>query len=101
MTDDDLTALLKAMEDRLVGWIIDGNEPILNRLSTLEGRLITLEGEMKNLGSKTDVAREVSFRVPRLVIEALEAGLLPRLGSIEDTLSAIATRLTAIEGRLS
>jgi hypothetical protein len=93
MTDDELTALLKAMEDRLVGRINDGNEPVLNRLTTIET-------EMKNLGSKTDVAREVSFRVPRLVVEALEAGLLPRLSGIEHVLGTIDARLTAIEARL-
>jgi hypothetical protein len=49
---------------------------------------------------KTDVAREFSFRVPKLVVEALEAGLLPRLRGIEDTLAAIVARLTAIEGKL-
>jgi hypothetical protein len=49
---------------------------------------------------KTDVAREFSFRVPKLVVDALEAGLLPRLRGIEEMLSAVAARLTTIEGKL-
>jgi hypothetical protein len=73
--------------------INDKMERILNRMTVTEG-------EVKNLGMKTDVAREFSFRVPKLVVEALEAGLLPRLGGIEDTLAAIVARLTAIEGKL-
>jgi hypothetical protein len=81
------------MERRLLAKINDGNEPILNRLTTLEG-------EVKNLGMKTDVAREFSFRVPKLVVDALEAGLLPRLRGIEEMLSAVAARLTTIEGKL-
>jgi hypothetical protein len=84
--DEELKAYLAAMEERLVGRINDGNEPILNRLAGLEG-------EVRALGLKTDVAREISFRVPKLVVEALEAGLLPRLIGIEEALAAIRREL--------
>jgi hypothetical protein len=92
--DEELKQYLDAMEGRLMARINGGNEPILNRLTTLEG-------EVRNLGTKTDVAREFSFRVPQLVVDALQAGLFPRLGSIEDVLSAISRRLAAIEGKLA
>jgi hypothetical protein len=88
MTEDET----KYWDSRMAE-INDKMERILNRMTVTEG-------EVKNLGMKTDVAREFSFRVPKLVVDALEAGLLPRLGSIEDALSAITARLTAIEGKL-
>jgi hypothetical protein len=88
MTEDET----KYWDSRMAE-INDKMERILNRMTVTEG-------EVKNLGMKTDVAREFSFRVPKLVVEALEAGLLPRLGGIEEMLSAVATRLTTIEGKL-
>lgn len=88
MTEDET----KYWDSRMAE-INDKMERILNRMTVTEG-------EVKNLGMKTDVAREFSFRVPKLVVEALEAGLLPRLGGIEEMLSAVAARLTTIEGKL-
>jgi hypothetical protein len=73
--------------------INDKMERILNRMTVTEG-------EVKNLGTKTDTAREFSFRVPKLVVDALEAGLFPRLRGIEDVLSTIGARLAAIEAKL-
>jgi hypothetical protein len=88
MTEDET----KYWDSRMAE-INDKMERILNRMTVTEG-------EVKNLGMKTDVAREFSFRVPKLVVDALEAGLLPRLRGIEEMLSAVAARLTTIEGKL-
>ena len=88
MTEDET----KYWDSRMAE-INDKMERILNRMTVTEG-------EVKNLGTKTDVAREFGFCVPKLVVDALEAGLLPRLRGVEEMLSAVAARLTTIEGKL-
>jgi len=82
MTDEELERRFAAM----IGRINDNHEAVLI--------------ELRNLGTKTDTAREFSFRVPKLVVDALEAGLFPRLRGIEDVLSTIGARLAAIEAKL-
>jgi hypothetical protein len=73
--DEDLKAYLQAMEDRLMRRINDNHAAVLI--------------ELRDLHQTTDTAREYAFRVPKLVVEALEAGLLPRLRAIEDRIGGL------------
>jgi hypothetical protein len=75
MMDEELKAYLDALEARLMRRINDNHSAVL--------------GKIRDLRSEVAMAREFGFPVPKLVAEALEAGLLPRLRGIEDRLDRL------------